>query len=126
MAGEATSTTTKPTRTGPVGPDSFAWNVRRHKGTLIGLVIGGTAFTAMAFDVLQKTLGTMVAGVAIMVAGLVLAAMFRMTTRGDAPMIGRWEDSAIKPGQPLARSCAHCAGPNPIGSSYGSNCGDPL
>lgn len=126
MAEELSETTSKPARTGPVGPDPIAWNVRRHKGTLMGLVIAGTAFTAMAFDLLVPSLGVLPAGLAIIVVGLVLAAMFQMATRGGPPTPGRWEDSGIAPGEKLARYCAHCAAPNAIGSSYCSNCGDKL
>ena len=123
---ELTETTTKPARKEPVGPDPVAWNTRRHKGMLIGLVIAGTAFTAMAFELLQASLGPMVAGGAIVVGGLILAALFQMTTKGGPPTPGTWEDSASRPEQALARYCAHCAAPNAIGSSYCSNCGDKL
>lgn len=126
VVSEATETTVKPSRTGPVGPDPAAWNVRRYKGILMGLVIAGTAFTAMAFELLQPTLGPLVGGLVIIVAGLVLAALVSMSSRGGPPSPGTWEDSAIRPEQPLARYCAHCAAPNVIGSSYCSNCGDKL
>jgi hypothetical protein len=126
MSEELTETTSKPSRTGPVGPDPIAWNTRRHKGTLIGLVIAGSAFTVMAFEFLQGSLGPVPAGGAIIVVGLVLAALFQMTTKGSPPTAGTWENSASRPEQPLARYCAHCAAPNAIGSSYCSNCGDRL